>query len=57
MKARKRQKLVGALCALLALGGGARAAAETPADALSIEAVLDAPTLAAYSPPQFSPDG
>jgi dipeptidyl aminopeptidase/acylaminoacyl peptidase len=57
MNAPKRQKLLGVVCALLALGGGARAAAEAPPSPVPIEAVLAAPTLAAYSPPQFSPDG
>jgi dipeptidyl aminopeptidase/acylaminoacyl peptidase len=56
MNTPKRHKLLGAACALLALVGVAPAA-QTPANALAIEAVLAAPTLAAYSPPQFSPDG
>src|SRR5438093_1305820 len=49
--------LGGIVCAAFALGGSDRAVAQGPSGAVSIESVLVAPTLAAYSPPQFSPDG
>lgn len=45
------------LCAALALVAGERAAAQNDRGPVSVEEVLNAPTLAAYSPPAFSSDG
>lgn len=59
MNSMKPTKLLSAfVCIVLALAGASdQTDAQSPSGVVLIKEVLDAPTLAAYSPPIFSPDG